>query len=72
MSLGNEMHEWRKQLVENLLLNGIKAEDLEKQVNAAEVAIYGNQVATVIIECPLKFAEELKTILLWEIQKNGF
>ena len=30
MSLGIEMHEWRKQLVEKLLLNGVRAEELEK------------------------------------------
>ncbi|MCO8103160.1 hypothetical protein NI401_09645 [Acinetobacter indicus] len=65
------MHEWRKQLVEKLLLNGVKAEDLEKHVNAAEMAIYGNQIATVTIECPFKFAAELKAILHDFSQKNG-
>ncbi|WP_171405338.1 hypothetical protein [Acinetobacter radioresistens] len=71
MSLGIEMHEWRKQLVEKLLLNGVKAEELEKYVNAAEMAIYGNQTATVTIECPFKFAEELKAILQDFSNKNG-
>ena len=71
MSLGIEMHEWRKQLVEKLMLNGVKPEDLERQVNAAEMVIYGNQVATVKIECPLKFAGELKATLLDFSQKNG-
>ncbi|MCL6240623.1 MULTISPECIES: hypothetical protein [Acinetobacter] len=71
MSLGNEMHEWRKQLVEKLLLNGVKAEDLEGQVSAAELVVFGGQVATVTIEVPLKHAKELKTILLDFSQKNG-
>lgn len=70
MSLGNEMHEWRKQLVEKLLLNGVKAEDLEKQVDAAELAVYGSQVATVTIEVSFKYADELKAILRDFSQKN--
>lgn len=71
MSLGIEMHEWRKQLVEKLLLNGVRAEELEKHVKVAEMAIYGNQTATVTIEVPLKYANELNTILLDFSQKNG-
>jgi hypothetical protein len=71
MSLGIEMHEWRKQLVEKLLLNGVRAEELEKHVNAAELAVYGGQVATVTIEVPFKYADELKTILLDFSQKNS-
>ena len=71
MSLGIEMHEWRKQLVEKLLLNGVRAEELEKHVNAAEMAIYGKQIATVTIEMPLRYAEELKTILQDFSKKNG-
>ena len=71
MSLGIEMHEWRKQLVEKLLLQGVGIEELEKKVKAAEMVIYGNQVATVTIECPLKFAGELKATLLDFSQKNG-
>ncbi|MFI9459629.1 hypothetical protein [Acinetobacter sp. YH01008] len=70
MSLENEMHEWRKQLVEKLLLNGVKTEDLEKHINVAEMAIYGNQIATVTIECPFKFADELKAILQDFSKKN--
>jgi hypothetical protein len=31
MSLGIEMHEWRKQLVEKLLLQGVGIEELEKR-----------------------------------------
>ena len=71
MSLENEIHEWRKQLVEKLLLNGVKPEDLEAHVIAAKSLVYGNQVATVTIECPLKFAGELNAILLDFSQKNG-
>ncbi|MGU3288472.1 hypothetical protein ACLBWM_02480 [Acinetobacter radioresistens] len=71
MSLNTEMFDWRKQMVEKLLLNGVKAEELEKYVNAAEMAIYGNQTATVTIECPFKFAEELKAILQDFSNKNG-
>lgn len=65
------MREWRKQLVEKLLLNGVKPEDLEKQVSAADLAVYGGQVVTVKIEVPLKYANELNTILLDFSQKNG-
>jgi len=65
------MFDWRKQTVEKLLLNGVKAEELEKYVNAAEMAIYGNQTAIVTIECPFKFAEELKAILQDFSNKNG-
>ena len=65
------MREWRKQLVEKLLLNGVNPEYLEKQVSAAELAVYGGQVATVTIEVPFKYADELKTILLDFSQKNG-
>ena len=43
MSLGNEIHEWRKQLVEKLLLNGVKPEDLEEQVNAAELVVFNGK-----------------------------
>jgi len=71
MSLNTEMFDWRKQMVEKLLLNGVKAEELEKYVNAAEMAIYGNQTAIVTIECPFKFAEELKAILQDFSNKNG-
>lgn len=71
MSLGIEMREWRKQLVEKLLLNGVRAEDLEKHVKVAEMAIYGNQTVTLTIEVPLKYANELNTILLDFSQKNG-
>lgn len=71
MSLENEILEWRKQLVEKLLLEGVKAEDLEEQVKAAEMVIYGNRVITVNIECPLKFSQELKTILHDFSLKNG-
>ncbi|WP_213073867.1 MULTISPECIES: hypothetical protein [unclassified Acinetobacter] len=71
MSLGNEIHEWRKQIVEKLLLNGVKPEDLEKQVSAAQKLIYGSYIDTVVIECPLKFKDELKATLLEFSQKNG-
>jgi hypothetical protein len=71
MSLGIEIREWRKQLVEKLLLNGVRAKDLEKHVKAAEMAIYGNQTVTLTIEVPLKYANELNTILLDFSQKNG-
>ena len=65
------MREWRKQLVEKLLLNGVNPEYLEKQVRAAELAVYGGQVVTVTIEVPLKYANELNAILLDFSQKNG-
>ena len=71
MSLGIEIHEWRKQLVEKLLLQGVGIEELEKKMNAAEMVIYGNQIATVTIECPFKFAGELKAILQDFSKKNG-
>lgn len=71
MSLGNEIHEWRKQLVEKLLLNGVKPEDLEKQVNAAKLVIFGGRVVTATIEVPLKHADELKATLLEFSKKNG-
>ena len=71
MSLEDEIHEWRKQLVEKLLLNGVKPEDLEAQVIVAKSLIYGNRVATVTIECPLRFAGERNTTLLEVSQKNG-
>ena len=71
MSLGNEIHEWRKQMVEKLLLNGVKPEDLEKQVNAAKLIIFGGHVVTATIEVPLKHADELKATLLEFSKKNG-
>lgn len=71
MSISDEIFEWRKQFVEKLLLNGTKPEDLEKQVSAAEMTIYGDQIAMVSIECPFKYSEELKTILLDFSKKNG-
>lgn len=71
MSLENEILEWRKQLVERLLLEGIKSDYLEEQMKAAEMAVYGNQVVTVNIECPLKYSQELKTILHDFSLKNG-
>ena len=71
MSLGIEMREWRKQLVEKLLLNGVNPGDIEKHVGAAQLAVYGGQIATIKIECPFRCAEELKTILLDFSQKNG-
>lgn len=56
MSLGNEIHEWRKQLVEKLLLNGVKPEDLNGQVEAAESIVFGDQV--VASDCTQKSIEE--------------
>lgn len=71
MSLGIEMHEWRKQLVEKLLLNGVDIEELEKKVNAAEMAIFGGHTFETTIKCSIKFAPELKAILLEFSKKNG-
>ena len=71
MNLSDELLEWRKQFVEKLLLNGVKPEDLEKQVDAAEIAIYGKQIAAVTLEVPFKYAAELKTILQDFSKKNG-
>lgn len=71
MSLGIEMHEWRKQLVEKLLLNGVKAEDLEEQVNAAELIVFGSHTIETTIRHPLKFVSGLKAILLEFSEKNG-
>ena len=71
MSLGIEMHEWRKQLVEKLLLNGVKPEDLEKQVNAAEIAVFGGHTIETTIKHSIKSAPELKAILLEFQKKNG-
>lgn len=71
MSLGNEIFEWRKQMVEKLLLNGVKPEDLEKQVNDAERLIFGDYDVEVCISIPLKHASELKAILLDFVKKNG-
>lgn len=71
MSLGNELHEWRKQLVEKLLLNGVKAEDLEKQVNAAELVIFGSRMIETTIKHPIKLVPELKATLLEFQEKNG-
>lgn len=71
MSLGNEIFEWRKQLVEKLLLNGVEPENLEKHVNAAKALIYGNCIGTMTIECPLVFIKALEATLLEFSQKNG-
>ena len=71
MQLSNEIFEWRKQFVEKLLLNGAKPEDIEKQVRAAQTLIFGNHIGTVVIECPLKVMDELKTTLLEFSQKSG-
>ena len=43
MQLSNEIFEWRKQLVEKLLLNGVKPKDLEEQVNAAELVVFNDK-----------------------------
>ncbi|WP_111861333.1 hypothetical protein [Acinetobacter sp. CFCC 10889] len=71
MQLSNEIFEWRKQLVEKLLLNGVKPEDIEKQVSTAQKLIFGNYIGTIEIECPLKYIDELKTTLLEFSQKSG-
>ena len=71
MSLGNEIHEWRKQLVEKLLLNGVNPEDLEKQVSAAELAVFGGHTIETTIKHPIKLVPELKAILLEFSEKNG-
>ena len=71
MQLSNEIFEWRKQFVEKLILSGAKPEDIEKQVSAAQILIYGNDIGTVVIECPLKYIGELKTTLLEFSQKSG-
>jgi len=71
MSLGIEMHEWRKQLVEKLLLQGVGIEELEKKVNAAELIVFGSHTIETTIRHPLKFVPELKAILLEFSEKNG-
>ena len=71
MSLGIEMHEWRKQLVEKLLLNGVRAEDLEDQVSAAELAVFGSQTIETTIKHSIKLVPELKATLLEFQKKNG-
>ena len=71
IQLSNEIFEWRKKFVEDLLLNGVKPEDIEKQANTAQTLIYGHYIGTIEIECPLKYISELKTTLLEFSQKNG-
>ncbi|MCU4483529.1 hypothetical protein [Acinetobacter ursingii] len=71
MSLGNEIFEWRKQMVEKLLLNGVKPEDLEKQVNAAELVVFGGQTIETTIKHSIKLLPELKATLLEFQKKNG-
>ncbi|RFS32172.1 hypothetical protein DYI81_06585 [Acinetobacter sp. SWAC5] len=71
MSLGNEMHEWRKQLVEKLLLNGVITEDLEGQVSVAELAVFGSHTIETTIKHSIKLTPKLKATLLEFQEKNG-
>lgn len=71
MSLGNEIFEWRKQMVEKLLLNGVGPEDLEQQVNSAEMAIFGGCAANLKIECSVRHVKELVATLNDFATKNG-
>ena len=71
MSLGSEIHEWRKQMVEKLLTDGRNMIEIEKQVNAAELLVFGDYIIDVNIQCPIKHSSELKNLLLDFSQKNG-
>lgn len=71
MSLGSEMHEWRKQMTEKLLLNGVKPADLKSHVDAAELIVFGGETIETTIKHPLGLATELKATLLEFSKKNG-
>ncbi|HAV3663860.1 TPA: hypothetical protein JIF02_004033, partial [Acinetobacter baumannii] len=63
MSLGEEMFEWRKQMVEKLLLQESNIDLLEEKVARAEKILFGDCVAAFKIECTLRDAYVLKAIL---------
>ncbi|ENT2612322.1 hypothetical protein ACL0WX_003898, partial [Acinetobacter baumannii] len=63
MSLGEEMFEWRKQMVEKLLLQESNIDQLEEKVDRAEKILFGDCTAAFKIECTLRNAYALKAIL---------
>ncbi|EXA68307.1 hypothetical protein J504_0359 [Acinetobacter baumannii 348935] len=63
MSLGNEMFEWRKQMVEKLLLQGSDLDSLDDKVTKAESVVFSECMVNLKITCKLKKAYELKVIL---------
>lgn len=71
MSLSEEIFEWRKQMVEKLLIDGRNLDDIKEQVNAAEILVFGDYTVNVSVECPIKHSSELKELLLDFSERNG-
>ncbi|MDQ8951722.1 hypothetical protein RFH42_01950 [Acinetobacter rudis] len=63
MSLSEEIFEWRKQIVEKLLLQGNDIKAIEENVKKAEQVIYGDCISTFRFTCAAKYSKELLTTL---------
>ncbi len=72
MSLGNEIFEWRKQMVEQLLLQGMDCNIWEDKIKQAEKLIFGDCPVGIKLKCPARHVHELKAILNEFSNKNGY
>ena len=71
MSLGEEIFEWRKQMVEKLLLQGGGMDSIEDSIKGAEQLIYGDCVTTFRFTCAAKHSKELLATLNDFATKNN-